>query len=65
MSLTRPPEPAPGDDVPYRLAPGERFEIGSHDTDDTEGIDKDAAREQLAEKLGRLSELQDRFAAEA
>jgi PPK2 family polyphosphate:nucleotide phosphotransferase len=64
MSLTRPPRPAPGKDVPHRLAAGERFDIAAHDTGYTDGLDEEAARERLGEVLERQNELQDRFAAE-
>ena len=63
MSLTRPPQPAPGEDVPHRLAPGESFDIAAHDPGDTGGRERDDVLEHLPDLLQRLSDLQDRFAA--
>jgi PPK2 family polyphosphate:nucleotide phosphotransferase len=64
MPQTRPPRPAPGRDVPHRLAPDEQFDIAAHDTDDTAGLDKAQAEERLGELLSRLNDLQDKFRAE-
>ena len=54
------------DPMRHRVGPGDRFAIGDHDTADTGPY---AAREDAAEELerllGRISELQDRFAADA
>jgi len=61
---TSPPPDAPGRS-PHRLAPDERFSIAAHPTDDTGGLTADDAPPRLEELLGRLSELQDRFSAEA
>jgi PPK2 family polyphosphate:nucleotide phosphotransferase len=50
----------------HRVAPGERFAIADHDTTDTSPYEsEDDAAHTLEQLLGRLGELQDRFAAQA
>ena len=48
----------------YRVRPGETVRLAERPTDDDGGLDKEAAREQLAANTGALRDLQERLYAE-
>jgi PPK2 family polyphosphate:nucleotide phosphotransferase len=68
MDASPPPPPASPapEDSPYRVAPGTRFEVRSHDTSDTGAVTTEEQAEEALEDLReQIHDLQDRFSAEA